>query len=198
MFAKKLLEKDKLKKKDRKLLKTIFQSGVQNRELEFFFTSMSDETYLDMIRDRIEFLIDEGYKFSEQLEIINGESGRNIRYKDYTNFVKHFVLEKPENLFQNREFHRYYRDYRGSEKKISGTEEEEAPKKVLPREEKIREFSPRSVEKVERVVNVAKATEDDFTRPTSVPPMKKPKVVFDRDDTLKFKHEAMPNVDELY
>ena len=83
--------------------------------MKFFLSSMSDETYLDIIREKIEFLIDEGYKYSEQLEIITQESGRNIKYSTYTNFVKLFILEKPENIFQNREFQRFHKGCNGED-----------------------------------------------------------------------------------
>lgn len=189
-----------------KEIKRLFEEReVAKREsnLDFFFNSMSDETYLDMIRERIEFMIDEGYKFSEQLEIINRESGRNIRYSTYTKFVKLFMLEAPENVFRNREFERYYGGYipqqnsQQPQKRVSDDEVTE-PKKRVERKEKF-EFTPQQEERVpDQKEEPSYSLPDTSYEKGSVPPLKKPKIKSTDRNKVSFKHEAMPNVEELY
>jgi hypothetical protein len=171
------------------------KSEKRDKELDFFMKSISDETYLDLIRARVEYLIDEGFKYSEQLEIINRESGRNISYNTYTNFVKLFILENPENLFQMREF---YKQYKGFYPQL------EAPEKPAP---KIQEVKPiLETEVVSKPKPKKKSppplkptgTTEDYKSKVKIEPLKKPKVNKAPERDIGFKHEAMPNVDELY
>jgi hypothetical protein len=153
--------------------------SLLDRQLEFFLDSMSDETYLDMIRKKIEFLIDEGYKFSEQLEIINHESGRGIEYSTYTNFVKLNVLQQPEKLFQSR----------GDEREINEPE----LKKHLKRDKQTQfeDISENSIQKTPKSITPPETT-------ISVEPLKKPERKVVERKRVGFTHEAMPNVEELY
>ncbi len=164
---------------------------------DFFFDSLSDETYLDLIRSQIEFLIDEGYKYSEQLEIINRESGRSIKYDAYTKFVKLFILEKPENLFQSREFNRHYRGHNSRAKnEDQDLEEDVVPKKRIHREERVSSFESnnsqpiikRQIENPEPVkaVNQTQIKREPIPQAVS------------RPNRVVFQHQAMPDVSELY
>jgi len=172
-----------------KEIKRLFEEREKTRReknLDFFFDSISDETYLDMIREKIEFLIDEGYKFSEQLEIINNNSGRNIKYSTYTRFVKLFILDNPKNIFKHREFTKYYWNHNFSEphqdRKSSDDEIENSSKKRVIRDKKV-EF-------------VTSSSESSYKR-KKVTPLKKPDIKFKREK-VSFKYEAMPNIEELY
>jgi hypothetical protein len=187
-----------------------------NSELDFLMNSMSDETFLDLIREKIEFLIDEGYKYSEQLKIINRDSGRNISYSTYTRFVKMYVLEDPQNLFQMREFYKYYSGYapvgQAPQPQMQQPQviiREEAPKKEeieKPREEFKNEppkdegeddLRKRLMEARKKSKGKAKKVEEEPKKKTVVEPLKKPDVKVETRGPL-YKHEAMPDKNELY
>jgi hypothetical protein len=186
-------------------------------EVDFLFNSMSDETFLDLIREKIEFLIDEGYKYSEQLEIINRDSGRNIQYSTYTRFVKMYVMEDPQNLFQMREFHKYYSGYAPLQAPqpvptttvINKIVEEEAKPKIekpkveeeqpVPEPEETAGLSLREKMKLakKKSAKIEKVADDEPVKKTKVEPLKKPDLKVETRGPL-YKHEAMPNKDELY
>ena len=171
--------------------------------IDFFLKSMSDETYLDMIREKIQFLIDEDYKYSEQLKIINRDSARDIKYNTYTTFVKLFILEKPENIFQNREFQRFYSNYNGRDNvqatsKPIVTQQEEEPKTESISDE-VANFNIAPKRKTSRRVSKPKTkTEDYSTKKVTVAPLKKKAINSDSREKVGFQHEAMPDVNELY
>jgi hypothetical protein len=189
-------------------------TGVSNREecfkselnkrVEFFLGSMSDDIYLDLIRKKIQFLIDEGMKYSEQLEIINRESGRNIDYNTYTDFIKVFILENPKNIFQVRGFHRQVKDnsnlYKFPEESSSKQEEEKIYSHNYSKGSFGEDFSSATEEKRESRKLSKLETVIYETSNRDVKPLERPtgvKLPEDRDD-LSFQHEAMPNVEKLY
>jgi hypothetical protein len=185
---------------------------------EFFFDSIGDETYLDLIRDKIEFLIDEGYKYSEQLDIINRGSGRNIPYKVYTKFVKTEVLQDPSLLFQQR----------GGGFQQGGYYPPFPPQFAYPQQQQpvVEEKAPVVEKRVEEPVVEEKtsepASESDsggFTlnlkrnttsskksdEPVVAPkknvggtPIKRKKPQNVKVEKTVFHHEAMPDINELY
>ena len=199
-----------------KLVKGLIQF-VEDEEAEkpkkdpisFFLKSMSDETYLDMIREHIMFLIDEGYKYSEQLEIITRESGRDIKYSTYTNFVKLFILEKPDNIFQNREFQRHYTGFNGQSQNSKDNFENKVSEKIENIEKPV--SKPKKVNRIQSDFLASEKVEENFvskessnlsdstTVKGSVAPLKKRKkdISVERKN-ISFQHQAMPDVDELY
>jgi len=167
----------------------------KSEPMKFFLKSMSDETYLDMIREQIEFLIDEGYKYSEQLEIINTESAKNIKYSTYTNFVKLFILEKPENIFQNREFHRFYSNYQGKD----NLENSQKSKDNSWIQEDIKVKESTLDDEVSNInISPTKEVQDYSIKKMSVAPLKKKVINSSYRAKVGFQHEAMPDVNELY
>ena len=76
--------------------------------LSFLLESMDDETYLSLIKSRIEAFINQGYTYQEQLDIINSKSGKNISCDAYIEFVKRYIenreipQEKEERLPEKR------------------------------------------------------------------------------------------------
>jgi len=178
---------------------------------DFFFDSLSDETYLDLIRSKIQFLIDEGYKYSEQLEIINRESGRKIKYDTYTNFVKLFILDKPDNIFQHREFSRHYYNHQAQapnskishNSKINETnfDEDNEPivKRKINREENISSFEQTRTQAIPKIPTPVQ-TQTDNSEIAKIRSLKKEVVEqkVARPNRVVFQHVAMPNTDELY
>jgi hypothetical protein len=186
-------------------------------EIDFLFHSMSDETFLDLIREKIEYLIDEGYKYSEQLAIINRDSGRNIAYSTYTRFVKMYIMEDPQNLFQMREFHKYYSGYapmtqapqpqmqpqviiREEAPKPQQPQETERPREEFknepPKDESTDDLRKRLMEARRKSKGKAKPVEED-KKEVVVESLKKGDVKIESRGPL-YQHEAMPDKDNLY
>ncbi len=89
----------------------MFQRHEKNRvteNLSFLLESMDEETYLSLIKSKIETLINQGYTYQEQLDIINSKSGKNISCDVYIEFVKNHIenreipQEKEERLPEKR------------------------------------------------------------------------------------------------
>jgi len=182
-----------------------------NEPMNFFLNSMSDETYLDMIREYIQFLIDEDYKYSEQLEMINLKSARNIKYNTYTNFVKRFILETPRNLFQNRESKLYQeqsnfvsqqedsKSYNNFENQYQ-SQNTHTEQKILHSDKlEINTHNKKGKAKTNMKQEVKNTFESSSIEKTSpVAPLRRNNLNTKPRENISFQHEAMPNVDELY
>ena len=147
--------------------------NLKQKNIDFFLNSMSDETYLNMIKDHIEFLVDEGYKYSEQLEIINKKANRTIKYATYKQFIKTKILNIPiiENI--NNEPKEHFFDYSAIKEEVN----------------------TQSYSNINKQNNL----EETQTIKNSVPPIKKNTIKKSlKRENISFQHEAVPNIDELY
>lgn len=187
---------------------------------KFFFDSIGDDTYLDLIREKIEFLIDEGYKYSEQIEMINRGSGREISYRTYVDFVKREVLQDPSLLFQQKGANQfppqfppygYYppqQPYPENSQPKGGIEEKERePKKeeTATVEVKEEEFVDFRMNLKRNSGDTNKESENIETKKsnvggTKITPKKSQEEIQAELEKKKavFQHEAMPEIDKLY
>jgi len=155
------------------LIKYVDEKDSRYKNIDFFLDSMSDEKYLVMIKDKIEFLIDEGYKYSEQLNIINSRSNRSIKYATYKTYIKNYFLQQPQYSIQQNDNNFTIKD-----------------EDIELYTEKTDYYPKSKNENQESYINTSQKG--------SVSPLKKRNNLYTKRENISFQHEAVPNIEELY